>query len=62
MKKHRVQMRFPNSFGWETVKIDLAECNAVAIFDDEVFVSVKNQVVSIKKETLPKSFVNQKKG
>lgn len=55
-------MRFPNSFGWETVKIDLAECNAVAIFDDEVFVSVKNQVVSIKKETLPKSFVNQKKG
>jgi uncharacterized protein YrrD len=59
-KLNRVQLRFPNSIGWFTTKIDLTQFEVVSIFDDEVFIKKDNNVVSIKKDTVPKSFLKSR--
>jgi hypothetical protein len=55
-KLNRVQLRFPNSVGWFTTKIDLSQFEVVSVFDDEVFMKKNDSVVSVKKDTIPKSF------
>jgi hypothetical protein len=46
--------------GWITTKVDLNEFQVLSIFDDEVFMKKNNNVVSIKKDTIPKSFLKSR--
>lgn len=62
MKKTRVLMRFPNDLGWMKQKLMLSELKIVTIFDDEIFAYIGNNCVSIKKDSLPKDFVIEKRG
>lgn len=55
-------MRFPNDLGWIKQKLVLSELKIVTIFDDEIFAYIGNNCVSIKKDSLPKDFVIQKRG
>jgi hypothetical protein len=59
-KLKRVQLRFPNSSGWITTKIDLSQFKVLSIFDDEVFIKKDDNVVSVKKDTVPKSFLKSR--
>lgn len=59
-KLNKVQYRFANSIGWDTAKINLQEFEIISIFDDEVFLKKNDNVISVKKSTIPKSFLKSR--
>lgn len=61
MAKKRVLLRFPNDCGWTKLKVDLNELNIVRVFDDEIFAYIGDNCISIKKDSLPKDFVIEKR-
>jgi hypothetical protein len=60
MKKTRVLLRFPNEWGWIKFKLNLNDLKVVRVFDDEIFAFIGDTCISIKRDSLPKSFVIQK--
>jgi hypothetical protein len=59
-KWKKVQLRFPNSCWWETIKINLSEFEIVNVFDDQVFLKNGANVISVKKTSLPKTFLKNR--